>query len=536
VSEPLPADRQTASTPPGESTARFHLVASEMNMALSHAVEGIARLDEQGRYIFVNEAYAQTVGYSIAEMIGMEWEKTVYPEDLEMVTAHYQDMLRNGKVELEARGIRKDASVFHKRLFMVTAYASLPDGTAPGPQITGHYCFMKDISERKKQEAEQQKAEADLLQSARKIREQAALLDIASDAIFVRDLNHKILYWNQGAERLYGWSAAEAIGQPANELLQEDREQISNCVRSLLEQGEWRGEMQKVTKTGQVAIVEGRWTLVRDEAGQPKSILVVNTDITEKKQRAEQYYQAQRLESLGTLASGIAHDLNNTLTPILALSQLIRLQQQNLDAKSQEMLKVIETSAQRGAEMVQQILTFTRGTGGKRIDVELMPILREAIEIMRKTFPPSIEIHEKISDQPLWLVSADPTQLHQVLMNLGINARDAMPNGGKLLLSVENFYVDELFARTVITAKVGSYVLITIADNGTGIPAEVCDRIFEPFFTTKAHGSGTGLGLSTVLGIVKSYGGFVQVISQPGQGSQFKVYLPKAPASATATI
>lgn len=608
----------------------------EMSTALSNAVEGIARLDEQGCYIFANEAYAHAVRYTPEEMIGMNWQKTVHPADLESVVADYQKMLSTGKVELEARGLRKDASVFDKQLFMISAYDSQQ-------RFVGHYCFMKDISERKKAEEDlrqsdqklraifdstfqfigvltpdgividgnrtaldavgaelsdvigrpfgetpwwtdfpeqQQQLQQAIARAARgefirfeskhiwadgstafvdfslkpafdeqgnvvmlipegrditdrklaeqKIREQAALLDIASDAIFVRNLNHHILYWNQGAEHLYGWSVAEAIGQKANKLLQENADQVLETVQSLLNRGEWRGEMRKVTKTGKEVIVEGRWTLVRDDDGQPKSILVVSTDITEKKQLEEQSYQSQRLESLGTLASGIAHDLNNALTPILALSQLITLQQPNLNARSQEMLKVIETSAKRGAEMVQQILTFTRGTGGKRISVEIPPLLRETIEIIQKTFPSSIEIHENIADQSLWLISADPTQFHQVLMNLCINARDAMPNGGKITISAENCYVDELFARISINASVGNYVLVTVSDNGTGISSEVRDRIFEPFFTTKAHGSGTGLGLSTVLGIIKSYGGFVRVESEPEQGSQFKIYLPMA--------
>jgi two-component system, cell cycle sensor histidine kinase and response regulator CckA len=478
---------------------------SEMNIALSNAVEGISRLDEQGRYILANEAYARMTGYTPAEMVGMNWERTVHPQDLESVVADYQQMLRTGKVNLEARGIRKDKSVFYKQLYMVSAYDDQQ-------KFNGHYCFMKDITDRKAAE--------------QTIHEQAALLDIASDAIFVRDLNHHILYWNQGAERLYGWTAAEAIGQSANTLLQEEAAQIAVIMSTLLSQSAWRGEIQKVTKTGKGVIVEARWTLVRDESGQPKSILTVNTDITEKKQLESQFYQAQRMESLGTLASGIAHDLNNVLTPILALAQVMPLQQLNLNLRSQEMLSIIEMSAKRGASMVQQILTFTRGTGEERTTLQVVPILRETIDIIQQTFPPAITIQNHISDSAISMVAANPTQLHQIVMNLCINARDAMPDGGMITICAENFYVDRLFAQMSLNARIGNYVLITIADTGAGISKEVRDRIFEPFFTTKAHGKGTGLGLATVLGIVKSYGGFVQVSSELGQGSQFKVYLP----------
>ncbi|MGQ9871635.1 MAG: PAS domain S-box protein [Leptodesmis sp.] len=357
-------------------------------------------------------------------------------------------------------------------------------------------------------------------------REQAALLDIASDAIFVRDLDHQILYWNQGAEQLYGWSATEAIGQQASDLLQEPTPQIAEIVQTLLDQGEWRGEIHKTTKAGKEVIVDAHWTLVRDEVGPPRSILAVSTDITERKQIEAQFYQAQRLESLGTLASGIAHDLNNVLTPILAIAQLLRLKPLNLDARSQEMLRVLEDSAKRGANMIKQILTFTRSTGEKRVPLQVAPLLLEVIQVVQQTFPKTITVRDNIPNPFCGLVSADPTHLYQVLMNLCVNARDAMPNGGTLTLSVENYFVDAVFAQMNLHAQVGNYVLITIADTGIGIPAELRDRIFEPFFTTKEPGKGTGLGLSTVLGIVKDYGGFVQVSSEVGQGSQFKVYLP----------
>lgn len=359
-----------------------------------------------------------------------------------------------------------------------------------------------------------------------KIYEQAALLDIASDAIFVRDLSHHILYWNQGAKRLYGWLAAEVINQPVNQLLQTDTVQLSQIMRILLEQGEWRGELHKVTKTGGQVTVEARWTLVRNEAGQPKCILSVETDITEKKHMEAQFYRAQRLESLGTLASGIAHDLNNVLTPILTISQVLRLKQTNLDALSQEMLQVLEESAKQGANMLKQILTFTRGTGGERSPVQIVPLLQEVINVIQQTFPKSIGIRQTISDQLRGLVSADSTHLHQVFMNLCVNARDAMPNGGILSLSIEHCFVDQAFAQTNLDAQVGDYVVVTITDTGTGIPLDVRDRIFDPFFTTKAPGQGTGLGLAIVLRIVKDYGGFLQIFSEVGHGTQVKVYLP----------
>ncbi|NJN87209.1 MAG: PAS domain-containing protein [Leptolyngbyaceae cyanobacterium SL_7_1] len=359
-----------------------------------------------------------------------------------------------------------------------------------------------------------------------KILEQSTLLDIASDAIFVRDLEQRILYWNRGAEQLYGWQAAEAIGQKTSELLHGSKSPIEEILQTLLSQNEWRGELHKVTKTGQEVIVAARWTLVRDQIGQPKSILSVNTDITQKKQLEAQFYRAQRLESLGTLASGIAHDLNNVLAPILTISQLLQAQSINPDGHSREMLKIVEECAERGTSMIKQILTFARGTGGERRPVEVVSLLQEVSSIIQQSFPKSIAIHQSIPPHARWLVAADPTYLHQVVMNLCINARDAMPNSGVLSLTVEPCFVDRAFNPTILDAQVGPHIVITVADTGSGIPPEVRDRIFDPFFTTKAPGHGTGLGLAIVLGIVKDYGGFLQVLSEVGYGTQVKVYLP----------
>lgn len=359
-----------------------------------------------------------------------------------------------------------------------------------------------------------------------KITEQAALLDIATEAIFVRDLEHRILYWNRGAEKLYGWTAAEALGQKACELLGENPTKVAEITQAVLDLGEWQGEIRKVNKAGEEVIVEGRWTLARDESGQPKFILTVNTDITAKKSLEAQFYRAQRLESLGTLASGIAHDLNNVLTPILAFAQIIRLQP-SIDEKTQGRLQIIEDSARRGADMVKQILTFARGAIGQRIALQINHLLEDVIKVARQTFPKAIEIDRHLAND-LWLVTGDATQLHQVLVNLCVNARDAMPHGGTLTIGATNYVVDDMFARLNLNVRAGNYVLVTISDTGTGIPPEILDRIFDPFFTTKPLGEGTGLGLATALGIVNNHGGFVRVASVLGKGAEFKIYLPTA--------
>jgi PAS domain S-box-containing protein len=357
-----------------------------------------------------------------------------------------------------------------------------------------------------------------------KITEQAALLGHARDAITVRGLDDQVIYWNRSAERIYGWSAAEAVGRNIVELCYgDDRSQFEKAKEGLYEKGEWSGELHHRTKEGRERVVDSRWTLVRDENGHPQSIFVINTDITEKKRLERQYLHAQRLESIGTLASGIAHDLNNVLSPILMAIQLLQLRL--ADEDSHRLLSVLQANAERGAEMVKQVLSFARGVQGERIALQLKHLVREVVKTLRSTFPKSIEIGISLAED-LRMVSGDATQLHQVLMNLCVNARDAMPYGGRLTIEAEDIHIDRTFASMNIEAKPGRQVVITVSDTGAGIPPEIIDKIFEPFFTTKETGKGTGLGLSTVIGIVKNHGGFINVYSEVGKGTQFKVYLP----------
>jgi two-component system, cell cycle sensor histidine kinase and response regulator CckA len=228
---------------------------------------------------------------------------------------------------------------------------------------------------------------------------------------------------------------------------------------------------------------------------------------------------------LGMLASGIAHDLNNVLTPIIGIVQLLPLKMTNLDPQIQRLLEVLDESAHRGADLVKQILSFTRGIEGKPTKVQIGHLIAETQKIIRETFPKNIDL---LVDLPtdLWLTTADATLLHQVFMNLCVNARDAMPTGGNLSITAENLEIDENYARMNLDADAGAYVVVTIADTGMGIPAEIVDRIFDPFFTTKDIGKGTGLGLSTAMGVIKSHHGFISVYSEIGKGTRFKVYLP----------
>ncbi len=375
-----------------------------------------------------------------------------------------------------------------------------------------------DITERKR--AEEQ------------IREQAVLLDKAHDAVAVRDLNQRLIYWNKGAERLYGWTAEEAIGRNADEILYKGSSRPIEAEKTILEKAEWIGELLQVAKDGREITVQSRWTLVRDNEGKPKSILIINTDFTEKKLEL-QLIHAQRNESIGLLANGIAHDLNNMLSPITLSLALLR--EEVKDGEGQKTIDLLEKSTDRGANLVKQIQSFAQRIESEREHIQVAAIISETEQIIKETFPRNIELRTSVTEN-LHTVLGDPTQLHQVLINLCVNARDAMSNGGILTISAENFYIDENYAHMHVDAKVGPYIAITVSDTGIGIPPEIQDRIFVPFFTTKEFGKGTGLGLSIVLTIVKSHGGFINVYSEVGKGSAFKVYLPAIETAETKIV
>ena len=356
------------------------------------------------------------------------------------------------------------------------------------------------------------------------LRQQAEMLNLAHDAIIVRDFETgKVVFWNTGAERLYGWTAAEVVGQPIGDLMPSAPKEEATALSALTSTGEFRGELRKFTNIGREVVVNARSTLVRDADGTPRSVLSIDTDVTEHKKLEQQLLRAQRLESIGTLASGVAHDLNNILAPILMSAPLLR---EDLGGEATEkIIQTIEESAQRGAQIVRQVLTFARGVEGERVLIAPSHLIKEMAQIAQQTFPKSIRISARFTDD-LWPVEGDATQLHQVLLNLSVNARDAMPNGGTLVLSAENCVVDEHYAGMVPGAKPGPHVLLRASDTGSGIPRAIIDNIFDPFFTTKEVGKGTGLGLSTVLGIVQSHGGWVSVHSEPGSGTAFKIFLP----------
>jgi PAS domain S-box-containing protein len=365
-------------------------------------------------------------------------------------------------------------------------------------------------------QAEQQRLDA-------KVREQAALLDNANDAIYARNLAGQITYWNKGAERAYGHLAAEVLGRKAVDVLCRDPNDYLRAEAQLVIDGVWEGETARRTKSDRDITMAVRWTLGRDAHGKPQSILAIDTDITEKKALEAQFLRAQRMESIGTLAGGLAHDLNNVLAPIVMSIDMLKALVPTADGLA--LLSTLQGSAQRGATLVKQVLSFARGVDGQRIAVNPLLVMRDLLEVIRDTFPKSVDVR-CLPALDLWTVTGDPTQMHQIFLNLCVNARDAMPAGGTITIRMNNVVFNTSHARMHPDAHPGHYVCIEVEDTGTGIPANLHNRVFEPFFTTKETGKGTGLGLSTTLAIVKSHGGFIDLCSAVGRGTTFSAYLP----------
>jgi PAS domain S-box-containing protein len=463
---------------------------------------------------FVSENVSRMLGYQSWDFLADPhfWVAQIHPEDRERVFADLQQIIDLGAHVYEYRFLDRDGNYIWVR----DELRLILDSNGEPLEIIGYW---SDITQRK--------------QAEQVMQEQADLLDIAPDAIFVHDLDYQILFWNKGAAQLYGWQTTVAIGRDSRQLIGEDGlPQFEAAMEIVLTAGTWQGELTKTTTTGKPVIVSSRRSLLRDAGGNPKSILIVETDITEQKKLELQFFRAQRLESLGTLASGIAHDLNNILTPILGIVEILPLQFPNLDSRTKNLLTILNDSTHRGAELVQQILSFTRGVEGKWSCIQIHHLIKEINRIIKQTFPKSIEVMFDYS-KDLWTIEADSTQIHQVVMNLCVNARDAMPNGGTLTISTENITIDDNYARIHLDANPGDYIIISISDTGVGMNSETLDRIFDPFFTTKEIGRGTGLGLSTAMVIVKNHGGFINVYSEVGKGTWFKVYLPAIGAHET---
>jgi two-component system, cell cycle sensor histidine kinase and response regulator CckA len=357
------------------------------------------------------------------------------------------------------------------------------------------------------------------------IREQAKLLDQAQDAILVLDLNNHVRYWNKGAERMYGYSSGEVAGKNVMEFIynESDAKDFQQAYELTMHHAEWSGELHQTKQGGAVIISDCRWALVRTAHGEPSGILQVCTDVTERKRLESRSLRAQRVESIGIFASGIVHDLNNVFSPMLIGVRVLKRKLH--DQRSRRLLNNIESSAKYGSEMAHQVLSFVKGAEGVHTKLNPQKIVQDVYRQMEQIIPDNIRVHTRISENILSIMG-DVTQLHQVLINLCTNARDAMPQGGELTVTAENTVVSKEMAEDYSGVTGGEYIVFSISDTGAGIPSSEIHKIFEPFYTTKEVGKGTGLGLSISIGIIKGHHGFITVESVIGKGSTFKIFLP----------
>ncbi|MBC8008783.1 MAG: PAS domain S-box protein, partial [Burkholderiales bacterium] len=465
----------------------------------------IAVFAPDGRRVYHNPAYQELLGYAPDHpRPDVERFHQVHPEDRKRIRAIFADTLRAGtKHRIECRVLASDGAIHH----VESHVSALRDESG---RVVNVLVVARDITERKRSEA--------------RVRELAALVETAHDAIYVRDLSRHITYWSPGARRLYGWSADEVLGRSADELFYKaDTPELLAIRQTVLEKGYWTGELRQFDKHDRELVVLARRTLLRDARGEPVSILNINTDVTELRRLEARLLSDQRMEIIGSLTGGIAHDLNNMLSPILMGAELLGLA--SLDERSRKTVEAISTSARHGTALVRQLMAFAKGNDGERIVVQIAPFLAEVEALLRQTLPRTITL--SVSAAPdCWPVLADATQLKQILVNLCINSRDAMPGNGLVSIEADNILVDAALAREHPGASPGAHLRIRVSDTGSGIPPGVMARIFDPFFTTKAPGKGTGLGLSTVLGIVKGHGGFLEVESEPGRGTVFRLHFP----------
>ena len=492
--------------------AEAELRASEAlkSAIFAAALDCVITIDHEGKIIEFNPAAEKTFGLARAAALGREMAELIVPPALRerhrRGMAHYlatgEGPVLDRRIEMTA--LRADGTEFPVELTISRV------GRAEPPFFTG---FIRDLTDRKLADA--------------RLREQAELLDKARDLIVVTSLDNRITFWNQSAERITGWTTGEALGHTPDELFGASvAPQLAVVRDGVLTTGLWHGEFKQPRKDGQPVILDLRVNLIRDDAGQPVSRLSIGTDITAKKKLEEQFLRAQRVEGIGMLAAGIAHDLNNVLVPILMTGPLLR--QHLSEPQDLHLLDNLENSAGRGAALVRQILSFTRGVAGEPQVIQIRHLAQDLVSLITETFPKSIAL---ATDLPadLWTIQANPSQIHQVLLNLCVNARDAMPQGGTLTLGARNLRGDA--ATTPNGARAGSYLEITVGDNGTGISADVLAKIWDPFFTTKPPGEGTGLGLSTTRGIIESLGGFIQVQTAIGRGTTFSLFLPATNAT-----
>jgi PAS domain S-box-containing protein len=475
----------------------------------AHAI--VAITDAQGKIIYANDKFCSISKYPREELIGRDHRILNSGFHSKEFMRSLWSTIGQGKIwKGEIRNRAKDGTFY----WVDTTIVPFLDGERKPRQ---YVAIRVETTDRHKALAE--------------LKLFRMLVDESSDSIEVVDpVSARFLDVNVKGHEAVGYSREEFLSLRVFDL--DSSVEVSNWpnfIAQLRASGAKRFEETRTRKDGTKFPVE---ISARFVALEREYIVAVVRDISERKEMEAKFFRAQRLEAIGSLASGIAHDMNNILAPIMMSAPILRMKL--TPEKTEEILDIIETNAQRGANLIRQLLTFGRGIEGARRLVQLKPLAEEIAKIAQQTFPKSISVSIDVA-APIWAVIGDPTQFHQVLLNLCVNARDAMPAGGVLTIGVENRRLDESMAAMIPGARPGPFVMLRVTDTGTGIPPEIISRIFDPFYTTKQESKGTGLGLSTVVGIVKSHGGFLSLTSTVGDGSTFQVYLPAIPQGSAAS-
>ncbi len=474
--------------------------------------EGYFEVDLAGNMTFFNEALCRLSGYSRGELMGMNTREYTAKENARRMYEIFNKIYRTGRPAIitDHEIIRKDGA---------TAVLEISATLIKGPtgEPTGFRGVVRDVTERKRIEAELIRTR-DFLQS---------IYNSSVDGITTTDLNGIVLHTSPMAKEILGYELDDLIGKKVYHFYEHGIEDAKKIMRELTTKGELRShEMRFINKSGVLVDVSLSASLLRDEKGKVIGTLGIHRDITGRKKLQAQLQQAQKMEAIGTLAGGIAHDFNNILAAIIGYTELIGLRIKD-EAKVRRYLQELRNAGNRARDLIGQVLTFGRQSGEEQQPLYVSVILKEGIKLLRASLPSTIEIRQKIQMDSGKIV-ANPTQVHQVLMNLCTNAAYAMrEEGGVLEINLERIDVDSPTAALHPDLHPGPYVRLTVSDTGHGIPPENLGRIFDPYFTTKEKGEGTGLGLAVVHGIVRSYGGAIEVNSEPGKGSTFQVYFPR---------
>ena len=506
--------------------ASTRLLASQILETIPDAIVGV---DKTGTIVQVNKQTELLFGYTHDELIGKPVEMLIPERIRQEHDQHRANFAEHPRVRqmgagLDLYGKRKDGSEFSVEISLS------PVNTEEGLLVLS---AIRDVSARKKIEEELRKAHQELgARTDRQLYEYrtqlASIIDSSEDAIVGKDLNGIITSWNRGAQSIYGYSADEMMGRSVTILAPDDRSDEIPAILNKIRNGETVSHFEsvRVTKDGRHLNISLTISPIRDTDGTIVGASVIGRDITANKRAEEQLRQAQKMEAIGRLAGGVAHDFNNILGIITACGELL---QSRIAAQTgaTQYLDNIRKAADRGATLTRQLLVFSRQQVVQPTVLDLNQRLRETSKLLRPLMGDDVEI-VIVNRAPSSLVEADPVQLDQVVLNLAVNARDAMAKGGKLILETSIVDLDEELAAQHSPLQVGKYVLLVVSDTGSGMDQVTAGRIFEPFFTTKEIGKGTGLGLAVVYGIVRQSGGHILVYSEPSRGTTFKIYLPSA--------